>query len=533
MISSTQLRQLRFNFRISKNHKQLPEVSLIADKTSTALFNVAGMQPLIPYLMGKPHPLGKKLFNIQKCIRTVDIDEVGDASHLTFFEMMGNWSLGDYFKKDAIHRSREFLTKVLNFDPRKLAVTVFAGDENAPRDEETASYREEEGKKSWINLKISYLPAKNNRRSPGPVGPCGPDTEIFYRVGESEFPPESSNVENDEDNRMEIRNNVFMEYYRDEAGKLSKLTQQNVDTGMGFERMCSVLQHVESVYETDLFTPMLQVIARLTGSTYTDHIKPFRIIADHARTAFMLINDGLLPSNIWAGYVLRMIIRRMVFNIKLLGDISYENIIKELLESVKDLRAFDQEEIIRVMMEEINLFNKTVREWHAILIKLINTQDPANKTFSGNEAFKLYDTYGFPLELTKNVLKEHGLTLDEEGFHKAMSQAKEKSRQSTKEMFKKGIDWSKYLEGIPQTEFIGYENLNFNEAKLLKRIEIPTSDSTGKESWQEVLVFDKTPFYPEMWGQMWDFWEITLENGETKKVTNVQKFAGVILHFVA
>lgn len=212
-LTSSQLRQIRTDFRTSKNHRELQEVSLIAEKSSTALFNVAGMQPLIPYLMGKEHPLGKRLFDIQKCVRTVDIEEVGDASHLTFFEMMGNWSLGDYFKKEAVSWSWEFLTKYLEMDPRKIAITVFEGDESAPRDEETAKYRAEAG---LDPSRISYLPADNNRRSPGPVGPCGPDTEIFYRVGKSDFPPEGSNVKDDEDNRMEIWNNVFMEYYRDD-----------------------------------------------------------------------------------------------------------------------------------------------------------------------------------------------------------------------------------------------------------------------------------------------------------------------------
>lgn len=215
--SSSELRQIRTKFWTSKQHIEMSEVSLIADKDSTALFNVAGMQPLIPYLMGKEHPLGKRLFDIQKCVRTVDIAEVGDASHLTFFEMMGNWSLGDYFKKEAVAWSWEFLTQYLEIDPRKIAVTVFEGDESAPRDQETAGYWKECFEKAGVPVRISYLPADNNRRSPGPVGPCGPDTEIFYRVGESEFPPDESTVATDEDHWLEIRNDVFMEYYRDES----------------------------------------------------------------------------------------------------------------------------------------------------------------------------------------------------------------------------------------------------------------------------------------------------------------------------
>ena len=226
-ISSKELREIWNTFWVSKQHVYLPESSLIASKDSTAMFTIAWMQQLIPYLSGKEHPLGKRLFNIQKCIRTVDIDEVGDASHLTFFEMMGNRSLGWYFKKEAVQRSREFLVDELGFDPKKLAVTVFEGDVDAPKDEETAWY----WKNTWISEdKIAYMWAENNRRSPGPVWPCGPDTEIFYRVGQSKFPPKNSNPKTDEDNWLEIWNNVFMEFYRDDKGNLTKLKNQNVDT---------------------------------------------------------------------------------------------------------------------------------------------------------------------------------------------------------------------------------------------------------------------------------------------------------------
>lgn len=536
-LTSNQLRDLRTKFRISKNHVNLPEVSLIADKDSTALFNVAWMQPLIPYLMGKDHPLWKRLFNIQKCIRTVDIDEVGDSSHLTFFEMMWNWSLWDYFKKEAVAWSWEFLTSYLEFDPRKLAVTVFAWDENAPRDEETASYRKE----TWLpENKISYLPADNNWRSPWPVWPCWPDTEIFYRVGESDFPPANSNVETDEDNRLEIRNNVFMEYYRDENWTLTKLTKQNVDTWMWFERMCSVLQGKSSVYETDLFFPMLEVISKYTWQSYTDNQHRFRIIADHARTAFMLVNDWLIPSNIWAGYVLRMIIRRMTYNLLLTGrkegffekEENMTPFLSDLLNSISTLRNFNQPEILRVITSEIELFQKTIKNWMQILKKSLDIPpdkgdaewNEAGGLLTASQVFALYDTYGFPLELTKEIAKESWFTIDETWFYAELEKAKEKSRASTSEKFKKWTDWSKYLEWIPQTEFIWYENLSLDQAKLLKEITL--------DDWQNVLIFDKTPFYPEMWGQMWDFWKITLDNWENKKITWVQKFAWVILHFI-
>lgn len=395
--SSSELRTLRNTFRESKQHKYLSEVSLVADKESTAMFNVAGMQQLIPYLMGKPHDLGRRVFNIQRCIRTVDIDEVGDASHLTYFDMMGNWSLGDYFKKEAVAWSWEFLTspEYLAIDTKKLAVTVFQGDENAARDEETAQYWKAAG---VSEDKISYLPAKHNRRSPGPVGPCGPDTEIFYRVGkDSEFPPVGSNVESDEDNWMEIWNNVFMEFYRDESGTLTKLKQQNVDTGMGFERMCKTLQGKETVYESDLFMPIIQEIEQLTGTKYQDHLRRMRIVADHLRTALRLAEDGLFPSNEGKGYVMRMIIRRMRYNLILIKDISRESAQKFLKHSV--------------IKNELEQFRKTIANGTKMLEEIIQKSD---KIIIGKDIFMLYDTYGFPIELTREIATEKNISLDEE-----------------------------------------------------------------------------------------------------------------------
>lgn len=524
-LTSQEIRQRRSDFWTSKAHTHLPEASLIADKESTALFNVAGMQPLIPYLAGKEHPLGHRLFNIQKCVRTVDIDEVGDSSHLTFFEMMGNWSLGDYFKQEAIQWSYEFLVEKLNFDPRKLAVTVFEGNEDAPRDEIAF----EAWKKAGLpDERISFLDAKNNRWSPGPVGPCGPDTEIFYRVGESEFPPAGSNVKTDEDNWLEIWNNVFMEFYRDEKGILTKLSQQNVDTGMGLERMCKVLQHKESVYETDLFAPFLHMLEQATELKYADHQRKFRIIADHLRTAFMLINDGLTPSNVGAGYVLRMIIRRGYYNLFLLRKMmkpELEHFIDQAFVAFKGLRAFNEPMIKKVLLNEITQFEKTIHNGEKILTELLDKLTAeGKKTLGGDQIFILYDTYGFPLEITKELAADRGVALDLTGYEKALEAAKEKSRQGSKAMFQKSADWSKYLEGIPATEFVGYEHLNFSDAKLLK--EIDTEDG------QKVLIFDKTPFYPEMGGQNGDAGMIELDDGRRLEIVNVQKVAGVILHFV-
>ena len=525
-ISSQELRNLRNKFRESKQHKYIPEASLIASwKESTALFNVAWMQQLIPYLMWKPHPLWKRVFNIQKCVRTVDIEEVWDASHLTFFEMMWNWSLGDYFKDDAVTWSREFLTspKYLWLDPKKLAVTVFAWDENTPKDEITATKRKE----IWIpEERISYLPAENNRRSPGPVGPCGPDTEIFYRVWNSEYPTPWSNAENDEDNWMEIRNNVFMEFYRDEDWTLSKLNNQNVDTWMWFERMCCVLQQKQSVYDTDIFLPSIKKLEDLTWIKYSEQTKKFRIIADHIRTAFMLINDWLIPSNIWAGYVLRMIIRRFYYNLILLKKLNIEEtaeFIDQFFIAFKWLRNFDESKIKKILIDEISQFEKTIHKWEWILHDLITKSLNNTNKLSWDQIFMLYDTYGFPLEITKEIAATKWVELDIEWYKKALQNAKEKSRQSTKEMFKKWTDRSKYLEWIPQTKFIWYNEFTSSDAKLLKDFEVNN---------QRVLIFDKTPFYPEMWWQMWDIWKIQLDDWSELKITNVQTFAWVILHIV-
>jgi len=527
-LTSNELREKWAEFWQSKNHVNLPEASLIADKESTALFNVAWMQPLIPYLAGKEHPLGHRLFNIQKCVRTVDIDEVWDTFHLTFFEMMGNWSLWEYFKNEAIQWSYEFLVEVLGFDPRKLAVTVFEWNDEAPRDEVAASA----WKKAWIaEDRISYLSEKNNWWSPGPVWPCGPDTEIFYWVWESEFPPEWSNVKSDEDNWMEIWNNVFMEFYRDEKGNFSKLSQHNVDTGMWFERLCKVLQWKYSIYETDLFAPFISLLEKVVWLKYEGNERKFRIVADHLRTSFMLINDGLTPSNVWAGYVLRMIIRRCYYNLILLKRLGIEEVevfIKDSFVAFKGLRDFDEERIKKVLINEISQFEKTIHKWEWLLNELlakITADSNQEKKLSWDQIFMLYDTYGFPLEITKEIAAAKWVELDLEWYKKALENAKEKSRQSTKAMFQKTADWSKYLEWVPATEFVWYENLEYENVKLLKEIET--------EDGQRILIFDKTPFYPEMWWQNWDTWVIVLDDWREVEVISVQKVAWVILHFIA
>jgi len=519
------LRQKREDFWLKHDHKYLPEVSLLSSKESTSMFNVAGMQQLIPYLSGKKHELWSRLFNIQKCIRTVDIDEVWDTSHLTFFEMMWNWSLWDYFKKESIMWSYEFLVNELWFDPKKLAVTVFEWNNESPRDEESFKYRKE----IWIpEDKISFLWVKDNWRSPGPIWPCGPDTEIFYRVGDSNYPPIDSNVKTDEDNWMEIRNNVFMEYYRDESGKLTKLKNQNVDTGMWFERMCAVLQNKESIFDTDIFKPIIDLIQKYTWISYIWNEIRFRIVADHLRTASLLLNDWAIPSNVWTGYVLRMIIRRMYYNLILLKDIS-ENDLKSFISHSLDffslnVRKLNINEIMTWFFGEINVFKTTINRAIKILDEKIKNL-PKNSLLDSKDVFFLYDTCGFPLELTKEICLENNIHIDEDAFKKELENQKERSRKSAK--FQKDIDWSKYLEWIPQTKFIAYdiEDDSYKNKKisLLKDFIV---------NQQRVLIFDQTPFYAESGWQKWDSGWIELDNWERVKIKDVQKYEWVFLHLV-
>lgn len=442
-MKSQELRTLRDEFWKSKNHEYLAEANIITPaQDATSLFNTSGMQQLIPYLAGKPHKQGKRLYNIQKCLRTIDIDEVGDRSHLTFFEMMGNWSLGDYFKKEALTRSWEFLTERLGIDPRKLAATVFEGDENAPRDEESAGIWKEIG---LPEHKLSFMGADDNRWSPGPVGPCGSDSEIFYWVGDRnggpEFPPEDSNVKNDDDNWMEIWNNVFMEYYRDEEGVMTKLSQQNVDTGMGFGRMCCVLQGVDTIFETDLFADLIKHIEKYTDLPYTGNERRMRIIADHLRTAALMIDDGAIASNTGSGYILRMIIRRMYYNLILLkeqDEQSYQNFVKEGIDTVSRLNAhrnFNVDMIKENILNEIKSFRKTIANGLKILKEKMS--QGGEKVLAGKDAFTLYDTYGFPIELSKEICESEGWKLDMEGFEDALNAAKDASRKASSKMFDK------------------------------------------------------------------------------------------------
>lgn len=436
-MTANELRSKYIEFFKSKNHVEISGQSLIPENDPSVLFTTAGMHPLVPYLLGEKHPAGTRLTDYQKCIRTGDIDEVGDPSHLTCFEMLGNWSLGDYFKKESIGFSYEFLTspKWLGLDPRKISVTVFAGDDNAPRDEEAATYWKENG---MPEDKIAYLPASDNWWAAGPTGPCGPDTEIFYWVGEG-LPPVGSNKGTDSENWMEIWNNVFMQYNRVDEKTLVPLPKKNVDTGMGLERTNCILQGKTSVYLTEVFQPIIAKIEELSSYKYgTDEEKDrsVRIIADHSRSAVFILGDqkGVSPSNVGAGYVLRRLIRRAVrHGMKLgieknfLADIA-QAVIENFKCAYPELEQ-NKEKIFTELSAEENKFRDTLRKGEAEFQKLLpNLMKNPKKEISGKIAFRLYDTFGFPLELTQELGAENGFTVDVEGFKEAERKHQEASK---------------------------------------------------------------------------------------------------------
>ncbi len=447
-ITSDQIRTKFLEFMESKWHKIIPSAPLVPENDPTALFNVAGMQPLVPYLMWEKHPLGTRLADAQKCIRTNDIEEVWDDSHLTFFEMLGNWSLWDYFKQDSIAYSYELLTSKEWFwiDPKKIAVTVFEGDDDAQRDNESADIWRKVG---MSENKISFLPKLENWWAAWDTGPCGPDTEIFYWVGKWEFPPENSNVKNDEDNWMEIWNNVFMEYVKKEDWTLEKLPAQNVDTGMWIERITTVLNGETSVYHTDVFAEIIdKIVEVLNIEKAPDKRNAIRIIADHSRTATLLISDWVLPSNTEQWYILRRLMRRAIrqaYKLGFKGQFMWEIaevVIEKLwkvypnLVSQKDtiLREIDWEE-----KQFLTTLEKGLKEFEKLLRGFAIAFERSWKkieTIAGAKAFKLYDTFGFPLEMTVELASENDLKVDEEWFYKAFEKHQELSRKWSEQKFK-------------------------------------------------------------------------------------------------
>ncbi|MBQ6056398.1 MAG: alanine--tRNA ligase [Treponema sp.] len=447
-MTANELRSKYIEFFKSKNHVEISGQSLIPENDPSVLFTMAGMHPLVPYLLGEKHPSGTRLTDYQKCIRTGDIEEVGDPSHLTCFEMLGNWSLGDYFKKESIAFSYEFLTSKdwLALDPKKLSVTVFAGDENAPRDEEAAGYWKENG---MPEDKIAYLPKEDNWWAAGPTGPCGPDTEIFYWVGDG-LPPEGSNKGTDSANWMEIWNNVFMQYNRIDEKTLVPLEKKNVDTGMGLERTNCILQGKKSVYLTEVFQPIIAKIEQLSGYKYgsdEEKDKSVRIIADHSRASVFIIGDprGVSPDRVGAGYVLRRLIRRAVRHGMKLGiDKSFlADIADTVIENFKIAYPELEQNSARIKKEltaEEEKFRVTLAKGEAEFQKLLpNLLKNPKKVISGKVAFRLYDTFGYPLELTQELGAENGFTVDVEGFKEAERKHQEASKSADVGQAKGGL----------------------------------------------------------------------------------------------
>ena len=445
-LSSRELRQLYLDFFRSKGHAVIPSASLIPENDPTVLFTTAGMHPLVPYLMGQKHPAGNRLTDVQKCVRTGDIDEVGDTSHCTFFEMLGNWSFGDYFKKESIAWSWEFLTdeKWLGIPKEKLSFTCFEGDADAPRD--TVSHDR------WLEMgadpsHIVYLPKKNNWWGPaGLTGPCGPDTEIFYDTGRPACGPDCK-AGCDCGKYLEIWNNVFMEYNKVGEGKFEPLAQKNVDTGMGLDRTIATLQGVESVFDTDAFSGIIELIGKLSHHSYKESdatVKAFRIIADHIRCATFILGDqrGVTPSNVDQGYILRRLIRRsiryaMQLNIPRYGIVEIASAVIDQYGDVYPELEENREKVLSELKREENRFADTLKKGIKEFNKTAaNAQDGK---IDGISAFHLYDTYGFPIELTMELAQEKGITVDVDGFHAAFAEHQKKSQAGATQRFKSGL----------------------------------------------------------------------------------------------
>ena len=431
-----EIRNKYLNFFKNHGHKVIPSAPLIPENDPSVLFTTAGMQPLVPYLLGEKHPEGTRLTDFQKCIRTNDIDEVGDNRHLTYFEMLGNWSLGDYFKEESIKMSYEFLTKELQIPAEKISVTCFAGNESLPKDEESARLWEEAG----ISRERIYF-LKDNWWIAGETGPCGSDTEMFYDTGKPKC-SEGCNPDCDCGKYVEIWNNVFMEFYKNEDGTLTNLKQKNVDTGLGLERVAMLLQGKETPFDTEIFIPIMKKLEELQK---IDSIYSRRIIAEHLRSSIMIIADGGRPSNLDRGYVPRRLIRRMIRHInKLQINLEELSMLIDLnIETLKDMYPELEEKkdsIKSVIIEEKDKFVKTLAHGEREFYKeLKNAKAVGNKVLDGKIVFKLYDTYGFPPEVTKELAEENEFTIDMDGFNKLFKEHQEKSRQGSSQKFKGGL----------------------------------------------------------------------------------------------
>lgn len=505
--TSKELRDAWLDFYKSKGHIDIGAVSLIGDGTTGVMFNVAGMQPLMPYLLGDKHPQGKRLCNVQGCVRTIDIDSVGDESHCTFFEMMGNWSLGDYFKKEKTAWTFELLTEVFGLDKDKICSTVFAGNESAPRDEETASLLKGLGIKQE---NIFYLGKEDNWwELAGTTGtPCGPDNEWFYPLTDNKC-SDDCDINCKCKRYVEIGNDVYMQYEKLENGYRS-LVNKNVDTGFGFERMLMFLNGLKDVYKTDLFINAVEYIENCIGIKYGENVdttKSIRIICDHIRTALMLIGDknGIVPSNVGAGYVLRRLLRRAIRHARKINLDSNRlaEVAKIFIESVYD-KAYPfllekEDYILSEILKEVEKFNKTIEIGIKEFDKLINginkkiafiksnnleyKPSDSDRMISGKSAFRLYDTFGFPIEMTIEMANELDICVDEEGFKSAMKEHQELARTTSAGAFKSGLGG----DGEMETKYHTATHL-LNAA--LKKVIGETSHQMGSNITSERLRFD-------------------------------------------
>ena len=432
------LKDLYIDFFVSKGHKQIPSAPVVPENDPSVLFNTAGMQPLVPYLMGKTHPYGTRLCDYQKCIRTNDLDVIGDTYHHTFFEMLGNWSLGDYFKKEAITWSFEFLTSVLNIPVERLAVTVFAGNDSIPKDEEAIEI--------WKSLGIPeerICPTEtDNFWIAGETGPCGPDTEMFYFRSNDEIPE----VFDPEDERwVEIWNDVFMQYYKHEDGSVTELPKKNVDTGMGLERVVAVLEGVNDNYASSVWKDIIALIEKISNKSYVGNEKSMRIIADHIRTSVFIAADpaGIKPSNTDQGYILRRLIRRAIRHASMLEIDKDSNWEEQIAIAIMDKYQkyyseieTNREVVLEVLKNEKTKFNRTIEKGLREFAKVVaNNPEVIDATL----AFRLYDTYGFPIELTVELASEKNIKVDEEGFKLKFKEHQEKSRAGSEQKFKGGL----------------------------------------------------------------------------------------------
>lgn len=486
-MDAQQMRETYVNFFKERGHAYIRSAPLIPENDPTVLFTTAGMHPLVPYLLGEKHPAGNRVTDFQKCVRTGDIDEVGDASHLTFFEMLGNWSLGDYFKKESIGWSYEFLTSVLGMDPDHLAVTAFEGEGDIPRDDETADIWKSHGIR---DDQIYFYGKEDNWWGPaGQTGPCGPDTEIFFDDGRPKCGPKCGPSCHC-GKFTEIWNNVFMQYFKDADGKFTPLKQKNVDTGMGLERILRILNGKETVYDTPLFTGIIGKLEELSGKKYgvdSEDTKAFRIVSDHLRAATFILGDGVTPAKIGQGYILRRLIRRASRYMSKLGieDACMQSIaevvVSEYSKAYPELER-NKDFIYTNISAEEEKFRKTLTKGLRRFNEMV-AENGDKKVLDGEMVFRLYDTFGFPVELTKELAAEKGLEVDMDDFDKRFKTHQDNSRAGADQQFKGGL-----ADHAVETTKLHTATHLLNAA--LKKVISPDIQQKGSNITAERLRFD-------------------------------------------